>query len=361
MKSQRIPYERLLRQRIAGEGLTSPADVVRWLGAVQAQDYPAAKWALGLRTVACTDPEIESAFAAGQIVRTHVMRPTWHIIAPENLRWMQALTASHVRMVLGSQFRSFGLDASLLRRCNRVIEKALQGRKHLTRTELAAALRKAGIQAEGVRLANIIINAELDALICSGARRGKQFTYALVDERAPQQKTLNRDEGLALLTERFFTSHGPATAKDFAWWSGLTLAEIKRGLEMAKAKLISEEIEGQGYWMSPSAPAVRLPRTAVYLLPNYDEYLSGYTDRSAIMDAKYLPALDARHNPLFNHPVISNGRVAGTWKRSVGAEAPAIEAKLFAAPTKAEAQNLERAAKRMARFFGLKAVSLDIR
>ncbi len=361
MAGFQIPYERLLRQRVAGEGAKSAAEAVRWMGAVQAQDYPLSKWAVSLRTAASTDPEIEAAFASGEIVRTHVMRPTWHFLAPEDVRWMQALTAPRVRMVLGSQLRALELDAALLKRCNAVIVKALRDGKQLTRAEIAAALEGNGIPAKGLRLADIVMDAELDAVICSGARRGKQFTYALVDERAPQQRNLTRDEALALLIERFFTSHGPATAKDFAWWSGLTLADVQRGLEMVKGKLVREETDGQLYWISPSAPAPRHPHGAVHLLPNYDEYLSGYTDRSAILDTNYWQQLDARYHPLFNHPVISKGRVAGTWKRTIGAASLALEAKLLAEPTKAEVRSLELAAKRLAAFYGLEAVKVVLK
>ena len=172
MKPQQMLYERLLRQRIAGEGLKGPSDVARWMGAVQAQDYPGAKWALGLRTEAGTDSEIEAAFAAGEVVRTHVMRPTWHFLAPEDVYWMQALTASRVKKTLGSQFRALELDSALLRRCNALIVKSLRGGKQLTRAELGSALERAGIQAKGLRLTGIVMNSELEALICSGARRG---------------------------------------------------------------------------------------------------------------------------------------------------------------------------------------------
>ena len=354
MARLQITYERLLRQRIAGEGVKSTADVVRWMGAVQAQDYAAGKWAIGLRSEATTDAEVEAAFAAGEIVRTHVMRPTWHFLAPEDVRWMQALTAPRVRAALGSQFRSFGLDAPLLKRCTNTIIKALRGGKELTRAELSAALAQAGIAAKGIPLADIVIHAELDAIICSGRRRGKQFTYALVDERAPQQKSVTKEEALALLTERFFTSHGPATVKDFAWWSGLTVADIKRGMEMVRSKLVGEEIDGQNYWMSPSAPQARLPRTAIHLLPNYDEYLSGYADRSAIMENDQAQALDARYNPLFNHPIISNGRVAGTWKRIIGHDSLRVEVRPFRPMTETEMRSLKAAEKRMAKFFGMK-------
>ncbi len=360
MTNFQIPHERLLRQRIAGEGLKGPADVVRWMGAVQSQDYAAAKWAVGLRTEACTEADVEAAFAAGEILRTHVMRPTWHFVAPEDIRWMQDLTADRVRATLASQFRALELDGAVLRRCNEVMVKALRGGRQLTRAELAAALERAGVAARGIRLAGIVINAELEAVVCSGARRGKQFTYALVDERAPQQRRLEREEALALLTERYFTSHGPATLRDYAWWSGLAGRDVQRGLEMVKSRLLSIEVNGQSYWMTESAPPPRFPRGAAHFLPNYDEYIVGYTDRAAVFDDSHIPHLDARHNPVFQHTIVRGGQIVGTWKRTAEEESLGLQIKLFSPSTKADIRNLGLATKRMAKFFGLKIVHFEM-
>ncbi len=359
MAKLQIPYERLLRQRIAGAGLKSPADAVRWMGAVQAQDYGAAKWALGVRTEACAEAEVEAAFTAGEIVRTHVMRPTWHFIAPEDIHWMQALTSPRVHAASAYQYRQVELNVALVKRSNATFEKALGQGRQLTRAELGAALTKAGINAIGLRLTYLVMRAELDAVICSGGRRGKQFTYALVDERAPSPRKLQRDEALAVLTERYFTSHGPATLKDYAWWSGLASADVRQGLEMVKSRLVREEIEGQDYWMTGSAPGARFPRTAVYLLPNFDEYVVGYTERSAIFDDEHTRYLDVRQSPLAQHIVLLRGRIAGTWKRAVTKDSLLLEAKLFSPPRKAEARSLSLAAKRLSTFLG--ASSCDLR
>ena len=315
MKQSDIAYERLLSQRIAGEGLERPADVVRWMGAVQSQDYAGGKWALGLRCTACTDNDVEEAFNRGEIVRTHVMRPTWHFILPEDLRWMQSLMAPRVNALNAYYYRRLELDSAIFKRSNAIIKKALLGGKQLTRAELGAILGKAGIVSNDLRIGSIMLRAELDAVICSGGRRGKQFTYALVEDRAPRALILKRDEALAKLTERYFTSHGPATIRDFCWWSGLTMVDAKAGLQMLKNKLISEDIDGQTYWLAPSAPAAKHPRRTVYLLPDYDEYIVGYTDRSAIFNALHAEHSDERRNPLFDYTIVSDGQVIGTWKR----------------------------------------------
>ena len=360
MPTPEITYERLLRQRIAGEGLDTSAGVVRWMGAVQAQDYAAAKWAVGLRTTACTDAEVEEAFERGEILRTHVMRPTWHFVAPEDIRWMQALTSTRVNQLMAYQYRRLELDAPVFRRSTSVLVKALRDGRQLTRAELGSALEKGGIRWNPLRLAHILAHAELDAILCSGGRRGKQFTYALVGERAPQARTLKRAEALAELSLRYFTSRGPATLQDYAWWSGLSMSDVRTGLEMVKSALISDVIEGREYWMTPSAPVGRRSRSAAHLLGNYDEYVVGYTDRAAIFDKVHAEHLDERHNPLFNHTVVSRGHIIGTWKRTVVRDSLRIETKLFTEPRKGEVTALQAAVKRFARFMGFKSADFRL-
>src|SRR5713226_2242979 len=223
-----IAHRRLHNQLITRPMFEKPDDVVKWLGAVQAQDYAGAKWALGLRMQGVTDDVIEQAFADGAIIRTHVMRPTWHFVAPADIRWMLALTAPRINAYYN---RKLELDDAVFRHSNAVLAKALQGGKQLTRSELASVLQLAGIAADNLlRSTYIIMRAELDGIVCSGARRGKQFTYALLDERVPQTRNLDRDEALAEFARRYFTSHGPATLQDFVWWSGLAAADAKAGL-----------------------------------------------------------------------------------------------------------------------------------
>src|SRR5260221_6650494 len=248
-----IAYQRLHNQLITQRTFEKPGDVVQWLGAVQAQDYAAAKWAVGLRLQGVTSDDIEQAFAAGAILRTHLMRPTWHFVSPADIRWLLALTAPRIYAASAYYNRKLELDDAGFRCTNAVLANALQGGKQLTRDELASALQQAGIATEGEqRVTYIMMRAELDGIICSGARRGKQFTYALLAERAPHARMLARDEALAELTMRYFMSHRPATIQDFVWWSRLTVADAQAGLAMATSHLQQETIHGQTYWTSPS-------------------------------------------------------------------------------------------------------------
>jgi DNA glycosylase AlkZ-like len=324
-----IAHRRLHNQHITQRTLETPQALVEWLGAVQAQDFAAAKWALGLRLPGVTDDDIEQAFTDGSILRTHVMRPTWHFVSPVDVHWLLVLTAPRVYQALAYYNRKLELDDAVFRRTNAVLANALQGGKQLTRDELVFALQQAGIVTDGEqRVTHIMMRAELDGVICSGARRGKQFTYALLAERAPQARTLARDEALAELTRRYFTSHGPATVQDFVWWSGLTVADARAGLAMVASSLLSETISGQTYWFSPSTPPAQDLSQVAHLLPNYDEYTVGYTERSAIFDALHTNKLDPRGGLLTNTMVL-DGQVIGTWKRTFKKNAVVIEANPF--------------------------------
>src|SRR5216684_6032669 len=246
-----IAHQRLHNQLISQPTNDAPGDVVQWLGAVQAQDYAAAKWAVGLRSAGVTSDAIERAFADGAILRTHLMRPTWHFVSPADIRWILALTAPRVNAVNAYYYRKLALDDAVFMHSNAMLAKALQGGKQLTRPELTSVLQQVGIATDDLqRFTYIMMRAELDGIVCSGARRGKQFTYALLDERAPQARTLDRDEALAELTRRYFTSHGPATLQDFVWWSGLAAIDAKAGIEMVKLQLVHEVVDGQAYWFS---------------------------------------------------------------------------------------------------------------
>lgn len=328
-------------------------DVVKWLGAVQAQDYAAAKWAVGLRLQGITDDDIEQAFTDGAILRTHVMRPTWHFVSSDDIRWMLALTAPRVKAASAYYHRRLELDKATFMQSNAALVKALQGGKQLTRAQLTSVLQQVGIASENaLRFTYIIMYAELDGIICSGARRGKQFTYALLDERAPQARTLDRDEALAKLARRYFTSHGPATLHDFAWWSGLTTADAKAGLEMVASQLMHELVDGQMYWFSTSS-TLTIDRTpTVSLLPNFDEFVVGYTDRSAIFNAAYTNKQTPRGNILFNHTIVVDGQIVGTWNRTTKKDTVTITPNLFIPLNEAETCAFTEAANRYGAFFG---------
>lgn len=350
-----ILQQRLHNQLLSQTKFTQPSQVVTWLGAVQSQDYAGGKWAVAQRTKGLTDVAIEQVFARGEILRTHVMRPTWHFVTPEDIRWMLELTAPRVRAAMASTYRQLELDAPIFKKSNAVLTKALRGNKQLTRTELGHILQKEGIPADGLRLGLLMLSAELDGVICSGARRGKQHTYALLDERAPQAKTLERDEALAELTKRYFRSHGPATLQDFVWWSGLTMNDARIGIDLVKSQLECETIDKQSYWFVPSAPKKKSSPT-VHLLQNYDEYTVAYTDRASIFDVTHTDKLDSRGNIIFQYAIMMDGLVVGTWKRTIKKNEVVINVVLFTTLTDDQHQAIIAAAQGYGKFLELPVV-----
>ena len=343
---------RLRNQRLTGVPLATPVDVVRWLGAVQAQEYADSKWALALRSRRTSDAEIERAFTAGTILRTHVLRPTWHFVTPADIRWMLALTGPRISRAMASYHRRLELDAAVFRKSEKAIAGALRGGAQLTRQELKAALHRAGVNTGGVqRLAFLTIQAETDAVMCSGGRRGNQFTYALLDDRVPITRTLSREAALAELTRRYFTSHGPAQLHDFTWWSCLTVADGRAGLEMVSRELTSDTLDGRTYWFATKTVRARVRPQRAHLLGLYDEYLIAYKDRSAARDlSRWTPT--TAWDP-FSAPVVVGGRVVGGWKKKVTGERVVATVTALGPLGRSDKRAVEDAADRYAAFVGL--------
>jgi len=359
MPTPDLARERLRSQRLVGAPFTKPEEVVGWLGAVQAQDYAGAKWAVAQRTKGCTEADVEEACRDGRILRTHVLRPTWHLVLPADIRWMLALSAPRIRAAMSFYDRRLGLTDAVCARSAEAMTRALRGGNHLTRTELARVLAAAGIPAAGQRLGHLMARAEIDAVICSGARRGKQSTYALLDERAPAARPVARDDALGELAGRYFASRGPATPQDFAWWSGLTVADARRGVERARPRLRELTVDGTRYWRGPSKAAAPSPRTAVHLLPNFDELLVAYGDRSASIDPARLKNIGVWAMVIANNVVTIDGRVVGGWRRTLGKGGAIVETRLAGRRLSAvERAGLRAAAERYARFLG---VPVDLR
>jgi hypothetical protein len=317
---------------------------------VQAQDYPAAKWALGLRAPGLTDEAVETAFTEGHILRTHVLRPTWHFVTPADIRWMLALTGPRLNRSHVLYHGKLGLDERVLRRSRATIERALRDGKQLTRAEIGSVLGRAGINVQGHALAIVMMNAELDGVVCSGARKGKQFTYALLEERAPRAKTLTRDEALGELAQRYFTSHGPATLRDYVWWSGLVVGDARRGIEIAGSALQREVVDDRTYWSVPSSRSIARSAGTAYLLPNYDEYLVAYRDRDAVVGVSRRAAASPRDSDVFGHSVIIDGRLAGSWTRTTTRDGVAVDVVSYRRLTPPERRAVTEAAARFGRF-----------
>ncbi len=352
-----IGITRLANQRLIDRPFTDPVAVVAWLGALQAQDYLGVLWSIGLRMAntktAPTEALIEQAIADRTIIRTWPMRGTLHFVAAQDVRWLlQLLTPRQIQQAAG-RYRQLALDDSLFAQSQAVFAKALQGGNELTRDELLQALEQASIATTGQRGYHLLGRAAQDGLICFGARSGKQQTFVLLDEWVPPTPPLDRDEALAELARRYFTSHGPATVYDLARWAGITITDARRGVVDVDKTLIRERIGAQEYWLPHSRTAAGEQAKPVYLLAGFDEFVLGYGDRSAILEPAFANRICPGGNGVFSPTVVIDGQIRGTWKRTLKTRAVAVEWTPFTSFTATEDAALAAAAQGYGGFLGL--------
>lgn len=342
---------RLHNQQISQTRFKTPEQVVAWMGGMQGQDFPGAKWSVGLRLPKAVDADINRALNEGRIIRTWPMRGTLHFVAAADARWILSLTSPG--NIAGSLRRrkALELDDKTLARCREVFARTLQGGKQKSRDEMYAALEIEGISTEGQRGYHILWNSAVHGLICFAATTGKEQTFALLDEWITPAREKARDEALVELALRYFTSHGPATLQDFLWWSGLSAGEARTGFESIRSNLIQETANKETYWMSPGV--AEPGELCAFALPGFDEYLLGYKDRSAVLDAAHADKICPGGNGMFAPTIVINGRVAGTWKRTIKKSSIDIVATPFAPLKKAERRAFDEAAGRYASFMSL--------
>lgn len=342
---QPITRQRLINQRIASAQPAAPHEVLGRMGAMQAQDYIGAKWSLGLRIPGSTDAQIEQALDQASIVRTWALRGTLHLVAADDLRWLLALVAPRVIARSEWRYRQMGLDAHTLARSSELLARALEGRRRLRRSALLAELRAQGIAVDEQRGTHMLQRASLAGLICQSAAPSNDPIYIAIDSWLPQRALPPHSQALAELALRFFSSHGPATLADFIWWSGLTAAEARAGLADSAPQLDELRAGDQVYWHAGAQHADSAPQPA-YLLPGFDEYLLGYTDRSAALDPQHNALVVPGNNGLFLPTIVLDGRVAGTWKRTLKKGSVSITLAPFAALDQPALQAIAGAAQR---------------
>jgi hypothetical protein len=345
-----ITAHRLHNQQIIGTGFKTPQALVAHMGAMQAQDYPMSRWAIGIRLPGSNDAQVEAALDAGELVRTHVLRPTWHLVSGQDARWMLALTEKHIRASFAARDRELGIDAKLYHQTIDLMVKALEGGQHLTRTEVMEALERGGIKTNSTLAVHFMFNAELAAVVCNGVTRGKEITYALMDEKVPPGLVLSREEALAELARRYFTSHAPATLQDFYWWSGLPMGDVRSALESIKAELRSLELEGKTYFLPLDSPDF-VPQESVFFLPAFDEYCVSYKYREAVFKPIWhKEAITV--NGIFKPIIVVNGQVVGTWKRTIKPKQVEIEALFFDKKDQLSTELVEREISAFGSFLG---------
>jgi hypothetical protein len=344
------------RHRFFNHGLAhlasaSPAEVVTWFGAMQAQDYASARWAPGVRSPALSDVQVEQAIDARSIVRVWSLRSTLHLIAAADVHWLLGLVGPAMLARSAAMYRPLGLEEAGFAPVRDALEEILQGRQ-LLREELFAALEARGIDTGGQRGSRILYRAGLSSCICAASLRGRQTTFALLDEwlaSIPRSRFADRDQALGELALRYFRSHGPASLRDFTWWSGLGAHDARRALVIAKPVLCQTQIDGQDAWYveMPVTPTAHAPRA--HLLPAFDEYFLGYADRSLALPATHFSRV-MTNNGIFRPAVLLDGEIVGVWARSFSRGRVAITHELFRPMDTAAEQAIVVAAQRYAAF-----------
>lgn len=358
MTIQKLARRRLASQHLSGNPLATPQELVRRMCAIQAQDYPGAKWGIAQRVARATDRAIDELLDEGALLRTHVLRPTWHLVHPADIRWMLALSGPRVHASDASRRRQLELDDATLQRARKLITRELRDGNHRTRQELASLLERYTIATRDNRMAHILMHLELDAIICSGEFRGSAQTYALLDERVAPAPERDRDEALQDLTLRYFRTHGPATPHDCAWWSGLTVGDIRRAIGALGDELEELAYDGRSFWIAAGAGLPPKRRARMHLLPNWDEHIVAYRDHAPSLDPTIAWRKDPTADRVAPHVVTSDGLVVGGWRRVIKRGGVNVELDLRRELAPAERTALESAANEYMRFLGAE-VTLD--
>ncbi len=344
---------RLSSQQITNRIFDKVKDVVGFMGAIQAQDYAMAKWAIGVRLPGSTDKIVTTSINNAELIRSHLLRPTWHFVSADDIYWMLQLTAPQIKSSMKSRNKELELTEAVFNKSNKVIIRTLSGGKNLTRGELRKELEKAKINTDKNRLSHLLMEAELDGIVCSGEVKGKKQTYAMLPERVPNKKVLTKEEALAELANRYFSSHGPATLKDFVWWSGLPVKDARSALELVKSNFIQETFNLETYWLTDSFSISRNSLKSVSLLPAFDEYIISYKDRNAMLTIKNKKKA-VLNNGIFRPVIIMYGQVIGIWRRSTKSDKIIIEIEFFRSFSKAVTKLIERASLDLEYFFNKK-------
>lgn len=315
-------------QQLASPVFEDPKALVSWMGAIQAQDYQMSKWAVGSRLQSGSLQTVDEALKRGEILRTHVLRPTWHLVAAEDIRWMLKLSAGRIKSAYASYAKVLKSDITEKQygQFNELVVRILEGNKSMTKQEIEAEVNQRGMETEDRLIERLIGNSEIEGVICSGVDKGGKPTYALLDERAPQMAEIPKEEALARLASRYFQSHSPASLADFSWWSGLSVTEAKQAIELIKSELITDT---NNLFVHESYKEVTpLQNDILHLLPSFDEYLISYKDRTAVLDLEHHPKAFNRFGT-FYPVVLHNGKVVGNWNKSIKKGQVVIEPTFF--------------------------------
>ncbi len=330
---------RLHNQRLASNFFSDPKDVVSYMGAMQSQAFDMAKWAIGTRMHIATNKSIDEALENFKVVRTHILRPTWHFVSADDIHWMLELSSPRLRPVFQSYGKMTGVDQEFVMKGCKQVEKVLENDNHLTRQEIISRLNAEGIEMNTDNVGIILGYGELEGIFCSGPVRGNKHSYCLLQKWIPKTMPIQKEEALERLARRFFTSHAPATLQDFIWWSGLLISDAKLALQMIKDDFVVEEINGRSFWLKNDTDIPTETEDCALLLPQFDEYVVSYKDRSDIIEDKHYSKVMTK-NGLFSPTIMHNGEIVGSWRKVSKKDKVEVELSFF-----------KKVSKRMERLF----------
>jgi len=351
MTLSEISNIRLQSQHITSPKSGSVKDIVGWMGAMQAQDFPMSKWAVGARLSGSNEQMIEDAIGTGEIIRTHLLRPTWHLVSADDIYSLLELTSPYIKRSLKPRQQELELSNPLLIKCYELFQRILEGENHKTREEIVAELKNSGINTNDNRASHIFMHAEMEGVICSGALKQNKITYALLPERVKKTISLTHEESLANIAKKYFSSHFPATIQDFIWWSGLPVRDARNALEMVKSDFIPVKLAEETYWIDKSFSGIIQNESSAYLLPAYDEFLISYKDRSASLPAT-INKKAVSDNGVFRPVIVLDGQIIGLWKRTQKKDRLVVETEFFKQPSKKTILQVEKASQKLGAYFG---------
>lgn len=356
---------------LAGHGFTTPGQVVEWFGAMQAQDVASGHWSFGVRLPGLTEADVTRATEDRQIVRTWPMRGTIHFVPPADARWMLEVTGARQLRGLGPRWGRLGIDETMVRRASEVLAEVLAGGRVLTRAQCLEALTEAGLEPVGQRGYHYLWWSSQVGVTVIGPQRGKEQTFALLDDWVPQSREVERVEGLTILAERYLRSHGPATLKDFAGWIGMPMSDARAGVVALGDRVVTVDVGGVPMLALAASLAERsaldshplLDSHRVVVLPGFDEYLLGFKDRALMAESATMAAVIPGGNGIFRNTIVVGGRVRATWTRSVRATRVAVEVLTLGGwrPTRAQQDGVAARFDGFAAFLGLPDATVSYR
>ena len=323
-----LQHIRLYNQLLTLHELKEPREVVARMGAMQSQALDMAKWAIGSRLQGHTAKSITDALNRGEVIRTHILRPTWHFVAAEDLWWMYTLSYPRLKPVYRSYAKVLGADETLLYSYIPLIGELLSGGMHLTKQEMGNALAERKVILDDNHLSLLLSFAELEGVIVNGILDGNRQTFTLLKEWVPRIRDISREEALERLACRYFSSHGPATLQDFNWWSGLSATECRQAMEMIRPRFIRETVNEREYWMPNDIRTPSSDQDSALLLAPFDEFVVSYKDRSGIIEEAHYSKVITR-NGIFSPTIMLNGTAIGPWKKSMKKNVPRITLTFF--------------------------------